>query len=230
MIPSDTNTPTSGEAPPNAGSPNAGAPVEDPLRSPITGGDGGPSFDAIETAEESKIPPGVAVLLLVMLIGGGAIMLMRQFGLGGGYTFDEITIDYPIDAQTASDSDDEYEQIISDLTNHEVPHVALSDLRPRPFELRTAQRVAESAPVSVGETEAERRERERRERRAELQREFQKLELNSVIGGSAPIARISGVAVRPGDRVQGLFTVTRIAGRTVELEADGQIYRLTMGK
>lgn len=230
MIPSDTTPPASGETPPGASAPSAGTPVEDPLRSPMTGGGGGPSFDAIETAEESKIPPGVAVLLLVMLVGGGSIMLMRQFGLGGGYTFDEITIDYPIDAQTVGDSDDEYEQIISDLTNHDVPHVSLSDLRPKPFELFTRRRASEARAASLGETEEERREREARERRAQLQREFQKLELNSVIGGSAPIARISGVAVRPGDRVAGLFTVTRIAGRTVELEADGRIYQLTMGK
>jgi hypothetical protein len=201
----------------------------DPLQSPLTGS-GTPAFDAVETTPESKIPPGLAVLLLVMLVGGGAIMLMRQFGLGAGYEFDNVTIDYPIDAMQASDSDDDYERVISDLTNHDVPHVELAELRPKPFELRGAPREEEDfAPVAL-ETEEERLERERRQRSAMLQREFNKLELNSVIGGSSPIARISGIAVRPGDVVGGAFTVARISGRSVELEAEGRTYVLTMGR
>jgi len=211
--------------------PDAGPPSSahgDPLRSPLTGS-GTPAFDSVETTPESRIPPGLAVLLLVILVGGGAIMLMRQFGLGAGYTFDTVTIDYPINAAQTSD-DDDYEQVITDLTNHDVPHVELAELRPRPFELRGGEREEEEFTPVAAETEAERLERERRQRAATLQREFNKLELNSVIGGSAPIARVSGVAVRPGDVVAGAFTVTRISGRSVELEAEGRTYVLTMGR
>lgn len=215
---------------PETDGPARGAqPTDDPLRSPMAlRGEGG-SFEPAEDSAASKIPSGAAVLVLVMLVGGGAIMLMRQFGLGGGYKFDDITIDYPMDAMEASDRGGEYEQVITDLTNHDVPQVSLKELRDEPFQLRGAA-PKESFTSTAFESEADRLARERQARLLEVQREFQKLELNSVIGGSAPIARVSGVPVRPGDTVNGVFTVRRITGRSVELEAEGRVYMLTMGR
>jgi len=210
---------------------SSGSSGADPLRSPLaTDADGSDlGFDAIDSGANSKIPQGAAVLVLVALIGGGAIFAMRQFGLGSGFNYDDITIDYPIDAKEASSEEDDYEEVLTDLTNHTLPHVALEDLRPKPFELQAlASDEPEFEPVSR-ETPEERAARKRAERDATLQREFIKLELNSVIGGSRPIARISGIAVRPGDTVNDIFTVTRISGRSVHLEAEGREYVLTMG-
>ncbi len=214
---------TTNEAQSSGGSGSAGA---DPLSSPAGGG-GSEGFDAVETAASSKVPQGAAVLLLVALIGGGAIFTMRQFGLGSGFRYDDITIDYPIDAKPVSDSDD-YAEVISDLTDHSLPHVALAELRPKPFELESGPAAEEEFASVSGESEEARLARERAERDAMLQREFARLTLNSVIGGSRPIARVSGQAVRPGDIIDGIFYVTQISGRAVHLEAEGRRYTLTM--
>ena len=219
MIPPDPNTQ-------NAGQNGSGA---DQLSS-LNAGASSP-FDAVEQASDGKIPSGVAVLVLVALVGGGAIFAMRQSGLGAGYRYDDITIDYPIDAKQVSDESDDYKTIVSDLTDHDVPHVPISDLRPSPFKLRSGPEADEREFEAVAqETPEERRARQRAERAAVVQREFSKLELNSVIGGSSPIARVSGQPVRVGDSISGIFTVAQIAGRHVVLEAEGRQYTLTMAK
>ncbi len=213
---------------PAHGSSGSGA-AADPLRSTLTsngeGGAGG--FDAIDTGPTSKVPQGAAVLVLVALVGGGAIFTMRQFGLGSGFHYDDISIDYPMNAQQVSGGND-YEDVLSDLTNHSLPHVALQELRPKPFELKSEHVEEREFEAVIGETPEERAVRMQAERDSALQREFTKLTLNSVIGGSRPIARISGTAVRPGDIINDVFVVEKITGRNVYLSAEGRQYTLTM--
>lgn len=200
----------------------------DPLTSPMTSGqNGASSFDAIDTGATSKIPQGAAVLVLVALVGGGAIFTMRQFGLGSGFRYDDISIDYPVEAASTS-GDNGYEDVLSDLTNHTLPHVALADLRPKPFQLDDGDTDEKQFESVARETPEQRAARERAMRDAALQREFTKLTLNSVIGGSRPIARISGQAVRPGDVINGMFLIDDIRGRVVYLSAEGRRYTLTM--
>jgi len=81
--------------------------------------------------------------------------------------------------------------------------------------------------INLDDPEA-RRLAELQARLAKVQSEFNKLELNSVLGGSMPIARISGEAVRVGDKIGDYFTVVAIHGRSVELSAEGEIYTLFM--
>lgn len=203
--------------------------VADPLKTPdaagAEGGSGG--FDSTASAPGSAIPQGLAVLVLVALVGGGSIMGMRQFGLGSGYTYDNITIDYPVNVNEVSEDHEQYQQILADLTDHSVPQIALNELREDPFVLRGGKKAEEFHAVAE-ETPAEREARLRLLREQEVQREFYKLTLNSVIGGSSPIARVAGRPVRLGDTVSGLFVVTEITGRSVVLEADGKTYTLTM--
>lgn len=205
-----------------------GASASDPLTAPITSAqDGTAGFDAVDTGASSKIPQGAAVLVLVALVGGGAIFTMRQFGLGSGFNYDDISIDYPIDAAGTTSGDD-YEDVLSDLTNHTLPHVALAELRPKPFQLDGGPEGEKEFESVAQETPEQRAARERAARDAALQREFTKLTLNSVIGGSRPIARISGQAVRPGDVINGMFHIDDIRGRVVYLSAEGRQYTLTM--
>ena len=202
--------------------------VGDPLRAPMpVTAEGGTGFDTVEAVETSTLPRGVAVLILVALVGGGSIMGMRQFGLGSGYAYDDIKIDYPIDAQVVS-NDEEYDGILDDLTNHNVPHVAINELRDSPFELAGTTPVEEMHTAAHAETPEEREARLRMLREQQIQLEFYKLTLNSVIGGSSPIARVAGQPVRPGDRINDLFLVKEITGRSVVLEAEGKTYTLTM--
>ncbi len=174
----DTSTDTASQG---SSGPSAGV---DPLRSTLTSdGEGGAAgFDALDSGPTSKVPQGAAVLVLVALVGGGAIFTMRQFGLGSGFNYDDISIDYPINAQQVSGGND-YEDVLSDLTNHTLPHVALQELRPKPFELKSQQVEEREFEAVIGETPEARALRLQAERDTALQREFTKLTLNSVIGG-----------------------------------------------
>jgi len=54
------------------------------------------------------------------------------------------------------------------------------------------------------------------------------LTLQGVLGGTIPVARVSGETVRVGDTLSEIFTVKLITGRTVTLETDGKEFQLTM--
>jgi hypothetical protein len=60
-----------------------------------------------------------------------------------------------------------------------------------------------------------------------LQAELKNLKLQSVMGGNRPVAIIDGELVQPGGTV-GSFKLKAIKGLTVELEASGQVFALTM--
>ena len=49
-----------------------------------------------------------------------------------------------------------------------------------------------------------------------------------MIGGSNPVARISGQAVRVGDTVAEVFTVKAIHGRAVDLDYEGETFTLSL--
>ena len=67
-------------------------------------------------------------------------------------------------------------------------------------------------------------------RKREIVRKYSALDLNSVLLGSTPVARISGNTVRVGDILDGIFRVKSISARTVNLEVDGKLYTLSLGE
>ena len=75
-------------------------------------------------------------------------------------------------------------------------------------------------PSAAGRAAAERARHDAELRRGKVQTALAQLKINGIIGGSNPVARISGEAVRVGDTIGDppLFRVKSIQGRSVELE------------
>ncbi|RMH26785.1 MAG: hypothetical protein D6693_06555 [Planctomycetota bacterium] len=179
------------------------------------------------TSASTRLSNGSLILLLTVLVAGGVLYIMRQFGLGSGLTLVDMQIDYPIDGPKPSEVD-EHRRVIAALRDsaHAV-QVPLEEVKKNPFRLNLQEE--DAAPVAQARPTISEEERRRRQRADLIQTTLAGLELNSVIAGSVPIARISGENVRVGDLVKGLFLVREIRGRSVVLSADGETYTLTMG-
>lgn len=178
------------------------------------------------TSSKARVSTGSLILLLVVIVAGGVLYIMRQFGLGTRLELVDVKIDYPID--DAKRNNTAHEKVLAELRDSAVAvQVPLNDVKKNPFEL--GLRKEEPLPRKIAEP-IDREAYEREQRQRLIQTTFKSLELNSVLAGSTPIARISGENVRVGDKVRNLFIVHAIHGRSVELIADGEKYTLSMGK
>lgn len=188
--------------------------------------------DGPDVSSRQTISGNVLLLVLVMAVAGGLLYGMRQVGLGVSLDFRTPSIDYPIEnASSASESDAEHQLIIQDLISSEtVVQVPLENLERNPFELESKEETELLVPgVDPAAAARQRAAAEAQRRQQEINRTFEGIEINSIMTGSVPLARINGQPVRIGDTVADIFTVRAISGRTVELEADGQVFRKSLG-
>lgn len=214
------------------------------LSKPESGGDlasaesggGGPAgilgvSAASSGGKKASLSGNVWLLVVVATVAGVLLYGMRKIGLGVGLDFRLPTIDYPIEnVKVVKARDSEHERVMSDLQSSEViAQVPLDDLQRNPFLLEDD---VEVVPDSFDPAaDAARRAAEAAQRRQqEIERTLDALRLNSIVTGNVPLARINGQAVRIGDTIGGVFTVRAIHGRSVELEADGQIYTKVLGE
>jgi hypothetical protein len=198
------------------------------LLAQLSGSGGGfGSADAAPTAAAPSSGKGingsVALLLGVVVVAGGTLFALRQFGMKGALDSVAVDIDYPLEDGGYELISQEHARLMENLeAGDDVVQVPLSGVQMNPFEWDDTVPAA-SAP---GETEAERLAREEAER---LKREIESrqrtietalssLKINSVMGGARPIARISGEFVRENDILQDMFLVVEIRTRSVVLE------------
>ncbi|MGP1347303.1 MAG: hypothetical protein ACTS3F_11635 [Phycisphaerales bacterium] len=176
---------------------------------------------------------GLVVLGVLVAVAGGGLFVMRSMGKRGLVEDPNVKIDMDgITAVSEEVTGDDHSALLEDLRGAgEFAQVPLDNVQMNPFTLRvpTEQKavVAREAP---GESPEQRAERERAERIAALQRDVERLRLNSVMAGSVPIAQISGTLVRVGDLINERFRVSKIEGRSVELTAEGQVFVLVIGE
>jgi hypothetical protein len=191
-----------------------------------------------------KLGQGSMVILMVAAIAIGSIYLMRltQGDLSSGKEFREaearieqalaklsnsqaMAADDPLRRENLDSLLQDTNSIVSmfntDMTHRQVP---IEEIQKDPFELTPTEQVV-IVPTRSDE-EARRAERER-QRQQQLRTEFSRLRLQTVMQGRMPVAIINGDFVRVGGAI-GSFTVRSIDGMTVELEADGQVFPLTM--
>ena len=83
-------------------------------------------------------------------------------------------------------------------------------------------------PNAASRAAADRARRDAETKHGKVQASLSTMKVNGIIGGSNPVARISGEAVRVGDTVGEIFTVKAIHGRGVDLEHEGVTYTLNM--
>lgn len=200
------------------------APVE-PAKNPFTG----LGADESRSKPRRKIPTQTLLLGLVLAVSGASLFWMRHEGLKSGVDFKPINTDYKeADAEKART----YDRIMADLARIQEPlDVALGEFGKSPFMLDTgATKITESGQPVVDDAARMQAEAEARikARREELVMMAGGLQLNSVMGGATPMARIDGEFVRVGDIVHETFKVTEIDGLTVTVTAEGQTFKLTM--
>jgi len=169
----------------------------------------------------------VAGLLVVGAIG--AIFAMRQFGMGPAISLAEMDIDYKPATLSSGITP---KKVLADLDRSRRAVQVPADLITQdPFELDNAQAaVAEPTvdPDLARRAEEERLRLAREARQQELDETLAAIKLQSVMGGSVPIARIDGKVYKVGMTVCEMFTITGIEGRNVMLSADGHTFVISM--
>ena len=195
---------------------------QDAHHQPLTAGVTDLEGHADEGPKRSGSSPVILVALLV--VSGTVLWGMRHLGTRGSINLVDISIDYPLKDKTESANSELVIQALQDSAY--VPQVEPQMVAVNPFTWRAAPETAVATENSRAEADA-RREHEQRMRA--LDTSARALKINSVMRGRVPLANISGEMVAVGDTVAGQFTVTRIEGREVDIEAEGRTWTLTVG-
>lgn len=216
--------------------PGAGAP---PAADANAAAGGGEVVDpeallGLDAAPKRAIPFGTLLIAGVAIAAGGMLYGMRQIGLGPRLSIAEgPTIKLPEVRGPKVDHQRLLEDLNAARTTHQVPS---GQVKKNPFQLIGMALIPSTA--YTGEEDSVRQMRENRERsakeRAEYERavaeEFKKFELNAVLGGAQPVARINGTLYRLGEKVGKHYTLKAINSlkRSVDLECDGNVLTLTI--
>ncbi|TVQ31714.1 MAG: hypothetical protein EA376_08605 [Phycisphaeraceae bacterium] len=187
--------------------------------------------DPTSPGRKPGMQSGLMVLALVVAVAGGVLIMMRQYALQGGLQFVNVNIDYPIGAGDKRIADDlEHDRVMSGLRRSELlVQIPLEEIQRNPFQLGEKPEETVTVPdTRLSEAEILRRQREQRDR--EVRATLSALRLNSIISGHIPIARISGRPYRIGDTVADVFIIRSIHARSVDLDADGEIFTLSIGE
>lgn len=175
-----------------------------------------------------------AIMFGCLVLGGaGLLYAMRLVGIGPLNSVAGLTKlnDYEL-ARPGSMSED-HRRVLAQLSSATAApaQVPVDQVQKNPFELSALLGPEPSKPDTSdngAKASADRLRRDAEARKRRTETAFKELKLNGVLGGSRPVARISGEAVRVGDTVADIFTVAAIHGRGVDLTADGKTYTLAM--
>jgi len=217
--------------------------VPDVAPSAITDGRGGGSAFSQKSTEPSKFNGQVMLAGLVFTIGVGAIYAMRYIGMQAGIKESVTMVEYTA-STTTPDFVKRFDTIMTDLeeVSISVRFSEDTDLPDTPFTMETPDDPVEAliqplnnkvdqnasrARLAMQRAEAARLERQAKE--AEYESLAAGLKLQSVIGGSRPVARISDEPVGVGMTVADTFKVISIKGTVVILEVEGIKFELGLG-
>lgn len=196
------------------------------MRIDMLGGEGGESV--IEAPARPKIPPYVLMLGVLILASAAVLFGMRKLGTSAGVLTEagpEIAYDV---TKQVGDVTQEHRQALAQLRgDHNVGQVPVEHVQKNPFELDSMLPAPVQAPTNdQKESEEEKRARELKTR---IVNSYKTLRVQALVGGSNPVAKINDSLYRVGDRVSGVFVVTAIHGREVELKGDdGETYLVEM--
>jgi hypothetical protein len=187
------------------------------------GGEGAGEFDlTLASAPKKSLPLQAMSVGLVLLVGAGSLYLMRRQGTRAGIDFNAATIVSTLDTTVEKiENEDEILRGLEPRPPEQVPKEQVPD---GPFKINkhgASDAGATTAFMDPAKVAAERR-------RVEIQEILGRLQVESVMHGRIPIAKISGKFFRVGDKVADLFVVGRIEDRSVFLTVDDKEYELSM--
>ncbi len=187
--------------------------------------------EGIGTPRKPKVSTQALTLGVLLLAGAGLIYGMRLLGIGPLTTLAKTAVpEYDLTRSPSAKAAD-HKRILKDLeANHAASQVPVDQVQKNPFMLAM---LIEPEPVAdnteqASRAAADKAKRELEAKRRRVQSTLASLKINGIIGGSNPVARISGEAVRVGDTVGDLFTVKAIHGRSVELAFEDDVFTLEM--
>ncbi len=199
-----------------------------------------PMMDALQGPQVRRsMSLGPAMMIAAVVAAGGLLFGMRQMGLGPKFSLAGGSLDTQVPEQNKSLAANQ-EILMAELgalrTSNQVKP---EQVRKNPFTMAYVLGLsAEAAPIDPNDPDAARKAAERgmaerlakakSDRAKNLEVAFKDLQLQGVLGGSRPVARINGNVFRVGDTVAKYFTVKSIQGRSVELEIDGDVRVIEM--
>jgi hypothetical protein len=177
-----------------------------------------------------RFPIHFVVAMAVAALGGAGLMGMRHIGMKSGMSFEADASILPTgNADPAEKA--RLVRILADLHRSVSSDISLPQ-RPEknPFSLASLRPTTQTpAEDDASKKQADAEEEVRQARLREVEAALAGLELNGIIGGGGRfIASIGEKTFRVGDTVSGIFTITAIDGRIVELAADGQLYEISL--
>lgn len=189
------------------------------------GQQGGEEFDlTMATGTSRSLPLQAMAVGLVLIVAAGSLFLMRRQGTRAGIDFSNTNVVTAVD--TSIKKVENEKEILAALETRPPEQVPKEKVPDSPFRINKLGDSGDSG--SRGGVDPARYAEERR--RVEIQEALGKLQVESVMHGRVPIAKISGKLFRVGDSVGGLFTLERIEDRSVFLAVDDKEYELSMVK
>lgn len=192
-----------------------------------------PGFDQ-QAGKASIVTMHNLLIVVVLLISAAAIFGLRKIGLSGAKTSASAAAT-EADAAPFRMDPAANRALIEDLSATRTSNqVLLDELKQNPFAsarwMQPEPEPAAADPEAPKTTVGKSAEEIARELDEAAVAELKTFNLQSVMGGSRPVARINGEIYQVGDTLGKMTTITWIEGRTVEVEANGKTYTLTMGK
>lgn len=200
----------------------------------LRSGEAGDTPIITSSGSGKKVNVQTLVVVGVIIASVGLLYAMRRHGMGAGMTFETVMIDYNWDNSSPS-SLAHQRRVLADLARSgEQVQAPVEQLPKNPFMLELASAPADlrtETPIAWDPSaDARRLALQSQVREKEILSELSALELHSVMGGRVPLARIGSKLYQIGDQVGGLFKIAAIHGRTVDLEADGRLYSLSIAE
>ncbi len=179
-----------------------------------------------------KVNAQAVVLVIILGVSAAALASMRHIGMKSGINFkDQKSTIQPAQVQDEPEKVARYDRIMKDLQQLQTPlDIALGELAKIPALIPTDQKVAKPfEQIDMTPKAPEDRTESNRLTKIAMDREAaKKLELQSVMGGKVPLARIDGKFYRIGDLVNEKFIVRAIDHRSVTVEANGETFEVEM--
>jgi hypothetical protein len=161
------------------------------------------------------------VTVLMIVASAASLWMMRRQGTSAGVKFDKVKLD--LEPEKAGRPTPDQQRILAELARSAVVQQSPALPLPKnPFKLEEAPR----EPLVTTKTGAQPALPDRAE---EIRNALALVDVNAVMDGPVPVARVNGRLVRVGDTVGDLFLVAAIHDRSVDLLVDNKVFTVSMG-
>lgn len=176
----------------------------------------------------------IAFFGVLIVAAAGVVFAMRGAGMGPLKSVANVEVpDY--DVTKPHGTTGEQKRILDDLSRaFTTVQVPVEQVQKNPFLLADAlapvpESTQEGDPSEAQRLAAERRAKQDAENRQKhIEGRLSTMTIHAILRGTNPVARVNQEVVRVGDTLEEEFLVKAINDRSVELEADGVTYMISL--